>query len=258
MCPVDRRSTWSIIGGDQTPILTVVNHRIITVVACGAQCVLPRFVGREADPISLGSTRPTTPGMRVDDELVVTNVFTDSRRSWWLPIRRSWEQYSEVITRLDDHPLHGVVKVREICRCSTVMDFLDEHALLDNMSRFTPAQHKNQCWSDSHTVEEFAVLAQQILTAVHALHDLGIIHTDITGFNVLVNSQNEPTVVDLFSCVPVTNIGPSWLSASWKQKLGLEIEERQIKQYLFRPAEQRWGKSFVFDARTYTLSLGSR
>jgi hypothetical protein len=123
------------------------------------------------------------------------------------------------------------------------MEFLDGYQLLDNTSTYTPPQHRSSCWADSHTKEEFFQIYTSIQATVKALHEAGVIHTDITGFNILVNEKNEFKIIDIFSCIIPEAIGPKWLPAALKKWAGNTIEQSQMDKYLLQPALRRWGST---------------
>ena len=221
------------------PWLTLTHGRITAIIRCHSTCLLPSRLHTAVELIPLGGTRGKLPGLVIGRELLVANVFTDSRRHGW-PIHRSYPVYAEVIRRLQTLKLANVVTVRAICPCSTSMEYLQGYQLLDNTSEYTPAHHRSSCWADHHSVEELNQVLAEVEGLVRQLHDQGIFHTDITGFNILINQQNHWKLIDLASCLTVTALAPAWLPAGWKAWLASYFEKRQLQRYLMKPLQKRW------------------
>lgn len=217
----------------------VINSQIVAVYPCSKDCLLFAYLDTTIEPIALGGTRKESPGLRIGSRLLVTNVFTHSRRNGW-PVHRSFPIFEEVIARLRANPINELVTVHRLCLCMTEMEFLDGYTLLDNRSVYTPPQHAQDCWLDHHSSDEFQAVYPVILDVVNKLHHLGIIHTDVTGFNILVDSQGKFKLIDLFSCVTIESLGPPWLPRSLKHFIGALIEQRQINHYLLEPIRKRW------------------
>ena len=227
-------------------LIAAVVHSVVEVVEpCSERCLWPDYLKKKVELIPLGGTRRMVPGVRVGSTLLVTNVFTVSRREGW-PVHRSFRIYEEIVTRLKDRPIPGILKIWAICRCSTALEFLENYALLDNTSSYTPSQHKAHAWADTHTAAEFTLVLGKIKQSVEALHQLGIIHTDVTGFNILIDRHNNPVIIDLFSCVTLEALGPNWFPISWKRWIGQKIEVAQITRYLLAPARARWSSQFTW------------
>ena len=226
-------------------IATVADGQIQSVNPCSATCLWPAYHQRKVELIALGGTRKEIPGVRIGPTLLVSNVFTTSHRQGW-PVRRSFAIYQEVVARLSQNPIPGVLEIEQICICSTALEFLDGYFLLDNSSPYTPPQHKNQAWVDSHTADDFEGVLRKIKSSVEALHHQGIIHTDVTGFNILIDPLDNPVIIDLFSCLTFEAIGPRWFPDAWKRWIGQKIEMSQINQFLLAPAIIRWSRKFVW------------
>lgn len=133
------------------------------------------------------------------------------------------------------------------------MEYVEDYIILEHRSAFTPPQH-TQSWSDAHTAAEFLSVANQLLRVLQVLHGQGLFHTDVTGFNILMQGD-KPKLVDLFSCVTVDAIGWPWLPKRIRHWFGRYVEFQQIEKYLLGPAALRWKRRFVLDRAHYRVSL---
>lgn len=241
-------------SAEETPTPISKGREAIDQIPCGPDCILPTLQNQEWENVPLGGTRGTRPGIRWKGSLIVPNVFTHSHRQGFF-LRRSFALYLESMQRLRTTSFHHIVPVEKICTCSTKMKFLDNHLLLGNRSIFTPPQHQHDCWADHHTAEEFVSILQPLLFEVRALHRVGVIHTDVTAFNILVSAENHATLIDLFSCVTIDSLGPRWLPQRWKEWIAERLEQRQIHTYLLKPPQEHWGVRLSLDPHTYALTM---
>lgn len=237
----NHQADGQILSPNGKPRLIVEQNIVTRVTPCSPSCILPRLQNKQVVLVPLGGTRKDTPGVRFDNELFVTNVFTWSRREKW-SVHRSLATFELAISRIRAAGISQLVAIHNICTCSSSMEYLDGYQLLENTSIYTPKQHRSMCWSDHHSVEEFLGVYRQILATTKALNQQNVIHTDITGFNILVNESGDWKLIDLFSCVTVESLGPSWIPMNIKKWIGKKIEYSQMKKYLLEPARERWGQ----------------
>jgi serine/threonine protein kinase len=155
-------------------------------------------------------------------------------------IKRNWETYKTCVDRLAKAKLKEVVEVFALCRCSTEMEFLNGYQIFDNTSKFTPPRHRSRCWLDEHTLEEANVILEIVAAAVEKIHTIGVVHTDITGFNLLVRGDRDVKIVDLSSCVPADALGPIFLARNLRIGIGRWIETRQMHRYLIDLVHRRF------------------
>jgi serine/threonine protein kinase len=222
--------------------------------SCGPGCLRLKYKADQTASIALGGTRPNDPGHTTTGGLlIVSNVFTRSNRLGF-PVQRSFMDFEKVLQRLEKNPIAELVTIVDHCTCSTAMEYLEGYQLLDNRSVYTPPQHRSiPAWADQHSVTEGRELLNHILKTVKKLHELDIIHTDVTGFNIFVRPNGEFKILDLFSCLTVDAVKPSWLPYTWKKAIGLIIERRQTETYLLAPLAERWNEPLLVDWLNYKL-----
>jgi len=78
--------------------------------------------------------------------------------------------------------------------------------------------------------DELRPLADRTLRAVERLAEAGVVHTDLSPYNILVD-RGEPWIIDVGSCLRVDRLGsPPWLTA-WKAREALEAGARHLVKF---------------------------
>ncbi|MCI4339967.1 MAG: hypothetical protein L3K06_00300 [Thermoplasmata archaeon] len=78
--------------------------------------------------------------------------------------------------------------------------------------------------------EELPGLADKTLRAVARLAEAGVVHTDLSPYNILVDG-GTPWIIDVGSCLRVDRLGsPPWLTA-WKAREALEAGARHLARF---------------------------
>ena len=73
-------------------------------------------------------------------------------------------------------------------------------------------------------------LAHRTFAAVERLAESGVVHTDLSPYNVLVD-RGEPWIIDAGSCLRVDRLGaPPWLTA-WRARDALESGARHLARF---------------------------
>ncbi len=80
------------------------------------------------------------------------------------------------------------------------------------------------------TDDAMGPLAQRTMEAVARLAEAGVVHTDLSPYNVLVD-EGTPWIIDVGSCLRVDRLGsPPWLTA-WKAREALEAGARHLARF---------------------------
>jgi RIO kinase 1 len=78
--------------------------------------------------------------------------------------------------------------------------------------------------------DNLAALADRTFRAVERLAESGVVHTDLSPYNILVD-QGEPWIIDVGSCLRVDRLGqPPWLTA-WKAREALDAGARHLSRF---------------------------
>jgi len=78
--------------------------------------------------------------------------------------------------------------------------------------------------------DEVPALAEPTLAAVERLAEAGVVHTDLSPYNILVEA-GRPWIIDVGSCLRVDRLGsPPWLTA-WKARDALVAGARHLERF---------------------------
>ncbi len=221
------------------PIAVVADGFLDLLSPCGAGCVCRKYARTRVLPVALGQTRLSNYGFRTVCGLVLSNVPTDSQRRG-IPLARRALVYEEVLGILQRVGPPCVPRVLDFCRCCTEMGYIEGFQLLDNALPWTPQQHTASCWADRHSTGEFEQLLLDLLRAAVALHQIGVVHSDIVANNVLIHPTTADfRIVDLCSCVLL------------QEDADIEIEIRQMQTFLAECVGRRWSRTWDV-GRLYT------
>jgi len=211
------------------PIATIRDGVLEVLSPCGSACVCARFDGQDVAVVTLGRTRASNYGFRHTDTLVMSNVFTDSL---WrgVPLARRREEFPDVVSALRGAAVPHIVRLIDVCRCCTAVEFLEGYRLLDGSAPWAPIHTATSNWVDSRSPAEFERLLREVIGAVILLHRIGVVHTDVTGSNVLISADGDDfRIVDLFS------------SMLLRADADIETEIRQMQTFFAESVGRRWG-----------------
>lgn len=115
--------------------------------------------------------------------------------------RQSVIRSGQVLELLKNNPHPAMARVYDYDDDFVYMEYING-TILSNANRFAPAQWKQtQCYLDSH----HSVDITPIEDAVEFLHSIGVAHTDITTFNIMVDHTGHCKLIDLLGAVPLTD-----------------------------------------------------
>lgn len=133
----------------------------------------------------------------------------------------------EILERLRVYQHREFCNVLTYCDCHVAFEYIDG-PIMDASSEFSPPQWTTV--NDAVSTMDASTILQGVASigiALTLLHELGIAHTDPTGFNVMYDNRRQQwKLVDMLSCVPAT---PQLVDLDWMV----------FEKYLIKPLRKR-------------------
>ena len=161
--------------------------------------------------IKLGASRKNNIGYIDNGLLKMSREANDWKQSHLYGIaieRQDNIENGGVLQLLKDNPHKNIMRVDKFNDDWVWVEYI-KGVVFDNRSQWTPKRDiEMDCYLLSHLNRlgcgNRTKVLQGILDGVKHLHNIGVAHTDITGFNVMVNEKGEAKIIDLISAMPLT------------------------------------------------------
>jgi serine/threonine protein kinase len=168
----------------------------------------------------------------------------------------------DILAKLKDNP-HP-----HICR---VVDFNDKWVeleyipgkLLSNRCRWLPEVQVNQSdhLDDGVSAGECITLIEQISDALSFLHNIGVCHTDLNPFNIMIDNEGNAKIIDIIGCMPKSD---ELIKLDWEvftRYTVREVVERCRYNVLNEPIDVNKNlgfKDLLEKVETYEREVGER
>ena len=197
--------------------------------------------------IELGLSRKHNIGYIEGNILRISREANDwhkERHLYGLDIKRQGVlNRGEVLQKLKDNPHKNIMRVCKFDKEWVWVEYING-VVFDNRSQWTPkTDQEKDCYLMSHLNRlgcgNRTKVLQGIIDGVQHLHKIGIAHTDLTGFNVMVNEKHEAKIIDLLGAMPLTK-----KLQKLDDRLVLRIFEASLTEPLMNIKEYRvWEKT---------------
>ena len=158
--------------------------------------------------IPLSSSRRNNVGCVKGKSLFVTREANDWDASHFFGqaiSRRQTVLDGQVLTKLRDNPHPHICRVVGFDERWVELEYVSGKILSNRThTRWLPQTHVGQpdYLDGAISARECMTLIGQMQDAISALHDIGVCHTDLTAFNILVDEEGNAKIIDVIGCMP--------------------------------------------------------
>ncbi|MBT2282950.1 protein kinase [Paenibacillus polymyxa] len=176
---------------------------------CGQSCLLNDNRGNPNRVIWVGSSKQKNLGYVYGDRLLIERFASDwtSGHMYGISVsRKNLNINDDHISILCSIKHKNIMRVYRFCKCTVEVEYISNAWLFNSHKESYILFHEAYQYDflDNCRHRELIHALRAIHEGLKYLHNIGILHTDLTDFNVMVDKETRrPIIIDLLGSIPV-------------------------------------------------------